>query len=156
MNITLMVNGETCALSVAPNETLLDVLRDKLDLTGAKRGCDTGACGACTVITDGEPILSCMTLAVRCHMREITTIEGLAQKGELHPLQKAAIENNAVQCGFCTPGWLMSAKALLDSNPHPSREEVRTAISGNLCRCTGYKKIEIAILAVSGHKYSGD
>jgi carbon-monoxide dehydrogenase small subunit len=150
-NIVLKVNGETCELSVLPQETLLDVLRDKLDLTGAKKGCDTGACGACTVIMDGEPVLSCMTLAVRCHNREITTIEGLvAPNGELHPLQQAAIEHNAVQCGFCTPGWLLSAKALLDENPHPSPEEVRTAIAGNLCRCTGYKKIEEAILAAAG------
>ncbi|MBI4634528.1 MAG: (2Fe-2S)-binding protein [Deltaproteobacteria bacterium] len=146
----LTVNGEAYELAVAPNDMLLDVIRDKLDLTGAKKGCDTGACGACTVIMDGEPILSCMTLAVRCHGREITTIEGLAPRGELHPLQQAAIDHNAVQCGFCTPGWLLSAKALLDGNPHPSQEEVRTAIAGNLCRCTGYKKIEDAISAVAG------
>jgi carbon-monoxide dehydrogenase small subunit len=148
--IALKINGEICELSVEPNETLLDALRDRLDLTGAKKGCDTGACGACTVLVDGVPILSCLTLAIRCHGREITTIEGLAPKGGLHPLQQAAIEHNAVQCGFCTPGWLLSSKALLDENPHPTGEEVRTAIAGNLCRCTGYKKIEEAILAAAG------
>jgi aerobic carbon-monoxide dehydrogenase small subunit len=150
-SILLTINGEAYELAVKPHETLLEVLRDRLDLTGTKRGCDTGACGACTVIIDGEPMLSCMTLAVKCHKRDITTIEGLASKdGELHPLQKAAIEHNAVQCGFCTPGWLLSAKVLLDVNPQPSREEVRTAIAGNLCRCTGYKKIETAIIAAAG------
>ena len=152
--ITMKVNGEICELSVEPSETLLDALRDKLDLTGTKRGCDTGACGACTVIMDGNPVLSCLTLAVRCRGKEITTVEGLAPRGELHLLQQAAIEHNAVQCGFCTPGWLLSAKVLLDNTPHPSQEEVRTAIAGNLCRCTGYKKIEEAILAaaVQGQK----
>jgi carbon-monoxide dehydrogenase small subunit len=144
--IALKVNGEICELNVAPNETLLDVLRDRLDLTGTKKGCDTGACGACTVIMNGVPILGCMTLAVKCHNREITTIEGLAPNGKLHPLQQAAI-----QCGYCTPGWLLSAKALLDENHHPSQAEVRTAIAGNLCRCTGYKKIEEAIISVTSH-----
>jgi carbon-monoxide dehydrogenase small subunit len=149
--ITLKVNGEIYKLLVAPNETLLDVLRERLDLTGSKRGCDTGACGACTVIMDNVPILGCMTLAVKCHNREITTIEGLAPNGKLHPLQQAAIEHNAIQCGYCTPGWLLSAKALLDENHHPSQAEVRTAIAGNLCRCTGYKKIEEAIISVTSH-----
>jgi carbon-monoxide dehydrogenase small subunit len=154
--INIKVNGEICELAVASHETLLDALRDRLNLTGAKKGCDTGACGACTVLVDGEPILSCLTLAIRCHGKEITTIEGLAQNGSLHPLQQAAVEQNAVQCGFCTPGWLLSAKALLDENPHPSREEVRTAIAGNLCRCTGYKKIEEAILtAAAGNEHGG-
>ena len=148
--ITLKVNGEICELCVEPNETLLDVLRERLDLTGTKKGCDTGACGACTVIMDGVPILGCMVLAVKCHNHEITTVEGLAPGGNLHPLQQAAIDHNAIQCGYCTPGWLLSAKVLLDGNPHPSQGEVRTAIAGNLCRCTGYKKIEEAILAVAG------
>jgi len=148
-NITLKVNGEIYELGVAPNETLLDVLRERLDLTGTKKGCDTGACGACTVIMDNVPVLGCMILAVKCHNHEITTVEGLAPHGDLHPLQQAAIEHNAIQCGYCTPGWLLSAKVLLDENPHPSQEEVRTAIAGNLCRCTGYKKIEEAILAVA-------
>lgn len=147
--ITFKVNGESHELNIAVNETLLDVLREQLGLFGTKKGCDSGACGACTVIIDGEPALSCMTLAVRCQGREILTIEGLAINGELHPLQESAIEHGAVQCGFCTPGWLMSAKALLDDNPAPTLQEVRAAIAGNLCRCTGYKQIEESILAVA-------
>lgn len=150
--ITLHVNGDAYELSVEPNWTLLRVLRENLALTGTKKGCDSGACGACTVIMDGEPILSCMTLALRCQYKEITTIEGLAQNGKLHPLQKSAMEHNAVQCGFCTPGWLLSAKVLLENNPAPTREEVVTAIAGNICRCTGYKRIEEAILAAAGGK----
>ncbi len=148
--ITMHVNGDAHELSVEPNQTLLDVLREELALTGTKKGCDSGACGACTVIVDGEPVLSCMTLAVRCQSKEITTIEGLARNGELHPLQMSAIEYDAVQCGFCTAGWLLSAKVLLENNPAPTREEVRTAIAGNICRCTGYKRIEDAILAAAG------
>ncbi len=150
--IRLQINGETYQLPVRNNETLLDVLREKLGLTGTKRGCDSGACGACTVIIDGEPALSCMTLATRCQNRSILTIEGLAQNGQLHPLQKSAIEHDAIQCGFCTPGWLLSAKILLDKNPHPTPDEVRTAIAGNLCRCTGYRKIEESVLAVADEK----
>jgi carbon-monoxide dehydrogenase small subunit len=147
--ITLHINGETYELLVKTNETLLDVLREKLGLIGTKKGCDSGVCGACTVIIDGEPMLSCMILAVRCHKRLITTIEGLAKGGELHPLQESAVEHDAVQCGFCTPGWLLSAKVLLDNNPRPTLEEVRAAIAGNLCRCTGYRKIEESILAAA-------
>ena len=147
--ITLHVNGEAYELSVEPSKTLLDVLRDDLALTGTKKGCDSGACGACTVIIDGEPVLSCMTLAVRCENKQITTIEGIDSNGELHQLQRSALESNAVQCGFCSPGWILSAKVLLDSNPDPSIEEIRTAIAGSLCRCTGYKKIEEAILAAA-------
>lgn len=150
--IRLQVNGDIHKLSVTPDQTLLEVLRDTLNLTGVKRGCDSGVCGACTVIMNGEPILSCMTIAMRCHNSEITTIEGLSKNGQLHLLQKSAIEHNAVQCGFCTPGWMLSAKVLLDNNPFPSRDEVRTAIAGNLCRCTGYKKIEAAILAAANTK----
>lgn len=150
--ITLHINGETYEILVKTNETLLDVLREKLGLMGTKRGCDSGACGACTVIIDGEPALSCMTLAVRCHNRSIMTIEGLAQNGQLHPLQKSAMEHDAVQCGFCTPGWLLSAKVLLDNNPHPTLDEVRNAIAGNLCRCTGYQNMEASILAVADGK----
>ena len=150
--IALHINGETYEILVKTNETLLDVLREKLGLTGTKRGCDFGACGACTVIIDGEPALSCMTLAIRCQNRSIMTIEGLAQNGQLHPLQKTAMEHDAVQCGFCTPGWLLSAKVLLDNNPHPTLDEVRAAIAGNLCRCTGYRKIEESILAVADRK----
>jgi carbon-monoxide dehydrogenase small subunit len=146
--VTLVVNGNEYALRVAPNQTLLEVLRDELSLTGTKKGCDSGACGACTVIMESKPVLSCLTLAIRCQGQTIQTIEGLAENGELHPLQQMAIEHNAVQCGFCTPGWLLSAKVLLENNPEPTREDVRRAISGNLCRCTGYKKIEDAILSV--------
>jgi len=148
--IQMNVNGEPYELSVAPNQTLLDVLRDELSLTGTKKGCDSGACGGCTVIMDGEPILSCLTLAIRCNQRHITTIEGLAPQGKLHPLQESAMKHNAVQCGYCTPGWILSAKALIDSNPHPNREDVQHAIAGNLCRCTGYKRIEAAILDATG------
>lgn len=147
--IQLQINGDPYELTVSPNQTLMDVLRDELSLIGTKKGCDSGACGACTVIMEGEPILSCMTLAIRCHNKKITTIEGLAENGKLHPLQEAAIEHNAVQCGYCTPGWLLSAKVLLDNNPHPTSEEIKEGIAGNLCRCTGYIKIEEAILAAA-------
>ena len=147
--IYLNVNGDPYELSVTPNQTILDVLRDELSLTGTKKGCDSGVCGACTVIMDGEPILSCLALAIRCDQKNITTIEGLAQKGKLHPLQESAMRHNAVQCGYCTPGWILSAKALLDSNPNPTREDVQRAIAGNLCRCTGYKRIEEAVLDVA-------
>lgn len=149
-NITLHINGDRFNMPVRPQETLLEVLRNHLELTGTKRGCDEGTCGACTVLIDGEPALGCLTLAVRCHGKQILTVEGLSPNGELHPLQKSAIEHGAVQCGYCTPGWLLSAKALLDRNPKPNEEEVRTAIGGHLCRCTGYKKIEQAVLAVAG------
>jgi len=137
---------------VEPNQTLLDVLREELALTGSKKGCDSGVCGACTVIVDGKPVLGCMTLAVRCQDREILTIEGLSQNGRLHPLQQAAIDHNAVQCGFCTPGWILSAKALLENTPRPTREDIRQGIAGNICRCTGYKKIEEAIMAAADKK----
>lgn len=147
--IQLQVNGDPYELTVSSNQTLMEVLRDELSLIGTKKGCDSGACGACTVIMEGEPVLSCMTLAIRCHNKKITTIEGLAENGKLHPLQEAAIEYNAVQCGYCTPGWLLSAKVLLDNNPHPTSEEIKEGIAGNLCRCTGYIKIEEAILAAA-------
>ena len=150
--LELTVNGERHALEVKANQTLLEVLRDDLALTGTKRGCDVGACGACTVIIDGQAILSCMTQAVRCKDKEITTIEGLAERHRLHPLQASAIEHGAVQCGYCTPGWLLSAKALLDENPNPTPDDVTGAIAGNFCRCTGYRKIIESILAVSGQK----
>lgn len=147
--ISLTVNGERVDVLVAPNATLLDLLRDQLGLTGTRNGCDSGTCGACTLIMDGEPILSCMTLALRCRDKHITTIEGLAHGGALHPLQQAAIDHDAVQCGFCTAGWLLAAKTLLDSNPCPTREEIRAAISGNLCRCASYQRIEESILAAA-------
>ncbi len=145
----LTVNGETCAVAAGPSLTLLEVLRDELVLTGTKRGCDIGACGACTVIIDGVAVLSCMTQAVRCQGRNITTIEGLSQGDRLHPLQESAIEHGAVQCGYCTPGWLLSAKALLDRNSKPTRDDIAYAIAGNFCRCTGYRKIIDSIVAVS-------
>jgi carbon-monoxide dehydrogenase small subunit len=131
---------------------LLHVLREYLGLTGTKQACDTGDCGACTVLIDGKPALSCLTLAIEVQENEILTIEGLYQDGKLHPLQQAFIDHFAVQCGFCTPGVILSAKALLDKNPHPTEEEVREAISGNLCRCTGYVKIVEAIMAAAGYE----
>jgi carbon-monoxide dehydrogenase small subunit len=148
-HLSLTVNGEAVQVVVEPSLTLLDLLRDQLGLTGTHEGCDTGACGACTVIVDGTAVLSCMTLAMRCQNKHITTIEGLAHDGKLDPLQQAAIEHDAVQCGFCTAGWLLSARALLDDHPHPTRDEVRTAIAGNLCRCASYQRIEEAILAAA-------
>jgi carbon-monoxide dehydrogenase small subunit len=150
--ISLKINGEVLDVSVEPNQTLLDVLRDELALTGSKKGCDSGVCGACTVLIDGKPALGCMTLAVRCQDREILTIEGLSQNGRLHPLQQAAIDHNAVQCGFCTPGWILTAKALLENNPRPTQSDIRRGIAGNICRCTGYKKIEEAIMAATEKK----
>ncbi len=149
---SLTVNGENYQVTTRANLTLLDLLRDQLGLTGTHEGCDEGACGACTVIVDGEAVLSCMTLALCCRDKEITTIEGLARGGKLHPLQEAAIDHDAVQCGYCTPGWLLSAKALLDHNSSPTTEEVRTAIAGNLCRCASYKRIEESILAAAQPK----
>ncbi|MDP2645106.1 MAG: (2Fe-2S)-binding protein [Desulfobacterales bacterium] len=147
--ITLNVNGQMHEVTVSENQTLLDTLREQLGLTGSKKGCDTGACGACTVLIDGKPALSCLTLSIRAQNKPILTIEGLAQNGQLHPLQKAAVQYGAIQCGFCTPGWMMSAKALLDRNPSPAEIDVRKAISGNLCRCTGGVKIVESVLAAS-------
>jgi len=150
--VTLRVNGETHELPIDVRRTLLEVLRDELNLTGTKEGCGTGDCGACTVLLDGIPTASCLTLAVEAQGKEISTIEGLARDGQLHPLQRAFIDRGAIQCGFCTPGTIMSAKALLDKNPQPSEAEVREAVSGNYCRCTGYTKIVEAILAASQAK----
>jgi len=149
VSIELKINDEFHAVSVSPNETLLDVLRDKIGLTGTKKGCDTGQCGACTILLDGKPVPSCLMLAVDVKGREILTIEGLAQYGTLHPLQEAFVNGGAVQCGYCTPGMILSAKALLDRNPHPDEQEIKEAISGNLCRCTGYVKIIEAIAAAA-------
>lgn len=143
--VRLTVNGEDYELLVAPNRTLLDVLRDDLGLTGSKKGCDSGECGACTVLLDGLPILACITLACEVEAKKIDTIEGLASEGRISPLQKAFIEHGAIQCGFCTPGMVLSASALLRSNPAPTEEEIKKGISGNLCRCTGYLKIVEAI-----------
>ncbi len=147
--IQLRINGETYEVAVHAHRTLLEVLREDLDLTGTKRACDTGDCGSCTVIMDGKAVVSCLTLGVEADGKEILTVEGLAKDGDLHPLQKSFVEHGAVQCGFCTPGMLMSIKALLDENPKAGEEELRTAIAGNLCRCTGYVKIVEAVLAVS-------
>jgi carbon-monoxide dehydrogenase small subunit len=147
-HVRFRVNGEQKELDVNPSKSLLDVLREDLLLTGTKRGCDSGECGACTVIMNNKAVNSCLVLATELEGSEITTIEGLGKNvDELHPLQKAFIEKGAVQCGFCTPGIIMTAKAFLDLNPHPTEVEVRDAISGNLCRCTGYTKIVNAILA---------
>ena len=146
--IRLKVNGEPYELLVEPRKTLLDAIREDLCLTGTKKGCDTGDCGACTILINGMPVNSCLVLAVDAQDKDITTIEGIAQDGQLHPLQEAFINHGAIQCGFCTPGMILSAKALLDKNPRPTELEVRKAIAGNLCRCTGYDKIVRAILAV--------
>jgi carbon-monoxide dehydrogenase small subunit len=147
--IRMRVNGEEVEGWVEPRRTLLDFLRDDLNLTGTKKGCDLGNCGACTVLMDGRPINSCLVLTVEAEDREILTIEGLSEGANLHPIQEAFIEHGAVQCGYCTPGMILSTKALLDENPSPTEEEVRVAIAGNLCRCTGYKKIVEAILSLS-------
>lgn len=154
--ISLSVNGEEHQVVVEPRTTLLEVLRDALGLTGAKEGCSLGNCGACTVLLDGKPVLSCLLLAVEAQGKEIVTIEGLAEGGRLHPIQEAFVEHGAVQCGFCIPGMILSAKALLDENPDPTEEEVKEAISGNLCRCTGYSSAVKAILAAAKAKEEGD
>jgi carbon-monoxide dehydrogenase small subunit len=143
--ITVTVNGSTELIEVPSNMTLLQLLRDRLVLTGTKNGCAAGECGACTVILNGEPVNSCMVLAVECDGAEIITVEGLAHDGQLDPIQQAIIEQGGVQCGFCTPGTLISARALLDRNPHPSEYEIRDALIGNLCRCTGYLRIIDAV-----------
>ena len=142
----LRVNGEDHEVFIKPNRTLLEVLRKDLHLTGAKEACGIGACGACTVLVNGKPVNSCITLAIEMEGKEIETVEGLAQRGKLHPLQKAFINHHAFQCGFCTPGVIMAAKALVQRNPAPTEEEIKIALSGNLCRCTGYVNITHAIL----------
>lgn len=152
--IQLTVNGQLYEVGVQPWRTLLEVLREELELTGTKRGCDIGDCGACTVLLDGKPAASCLVLALEAQGKDILTIEGLATNEHLHPLQSAFVEHGAIQCGFCTPGMLMSAKALLDRNPRPKEVEVREAIAGNLCRCTGYVKIVEAILAAADNMAS--
>ncbi len=143
--ITLKVNGRDYTLEIYPWKTLLEVLRDELHLTGTKSGCEKGECGACTVIVDGLAVPSCSVLALSVSGKDILTIEGLEESGELHPIQRAFIDAGAVQCGFCTPGFIMTAYAFLKKNPNPTRDEIVDAISGNLCRCTGYKKIVDAI-----------
>jgi carbon-monoxide dehydrogenase small subunit len=143
--IQLTVNGESVEAAVEPNQTLVQFLREDLGLTGVKHGCGLGDCGACTVILNGKPVNSCLVLAVQAAGGEVLTIEGLAENGVLHPIQQSFVDHGAIQCGFCTPGMILSAKALLDANPKPTEVEIRTAISGNLCRCTGYQKIVQAI-----------
>ncbi len=147
---TLTVNGDLHELYVDTRRTLLDVLRSDLSLMGAHRGCDSGDCGACTVHLDGLPVTSCLLLAVDCNGSEVLTIEGVAAGGELHPLQKLLVEKGAVQCGFCTPGFVMSALSLLADNPQPTEREIRAALAGNLCRCTGYVKIVQAVETLAG------
>ena len=149
MRLDLTVNGDPYRREVAPDATLLDVLRDDLGLTGTKWGCRTGDCGACTVLVDGEPVVSCLQLAPQVNGREVTTIEGLGRDGDLSELQAAFVRNGAAQCGFCTPGMIVAAEALLRHNPSPTEPEVREAIAGNLCRCTGYNKIVDAVLEIA-------
>jgi aerobic-type carbon monoxide dehydrogenase small subunit (CoxS/CutS family) len=147
--ITLTVNGREYELDIPDNMTLLEALRGELELTGVKDGCDRGECGACTVLIDGSPFRSCMMLAAEAEGRKIVTIEGLAPSEGLHPLQTAFVENQGVQCGFCTPGMILTASAFLEENPHPTRDETARAISGNICRCTGYTKIIDSIMDAS-------
>lgn len=146
-HITLTVNGRACALDVEPHHTLVQVLRDQLGLTGTKLSCGEGECGACTVLVDGETVNSCLMLAVEADGREVVTIEGLEQSGELHPVQQAFLDAGAVQCGYCTPGMIMSAVRLLQRTLHPTAAQVKEAMAGNLCRCTGYRRIVQAVIA---------
>ncbi len=147
--IRFTINGELRECEVEDDERLIDLIREDLGLTGTKEGCGQGECGACTVLLDGKPVASCLTLAVKVDGKEITTIEGVSREGKLHPIQEAFIEKGAVQCGFCTPGMVMALVPFLSKNPNPTREEVRKAIEGNLCRCTGYEKIVDAALYAS-------
>ena len=147
--IELNINGDTHELLAATNHTLLEVLRDQLGLMGTKRGCDLGACGACTVLIDGEAYLSCIMLAMDAVGKEIITIEGLAEGGDLHPLQSAFIDQGALQCGFCTPGMILTAEAILNEDEHPTKDMLKKKMAGNLCRCTGYKKIVEAVMSVT-------
>jgi len=153
--MTFRVNGHDHEIPAHPSERLIDVIRDHLALTGTKEGCSTGHCGACTVLLDGRPIASCMTHAADAAGREITTIEGIALDGRLHPLQQSFLDHGAVQCGFCTPGMVLTAKALLDANPRPTDDDIRRALVGNLCRCTGYQKIFDAIKAYASASRKG-
>jgi len=147
VQIALAVNGEPADVSFASYKTLLEVLREDLALCGTKHGCELGECGACAVLLDGQPVLSCLVLGVECDGRTVVTVEGLARDGRLDPLQDAFADLGAAQCGYCTPGFLIAARALLDEHPHPSRDEIREALSGNLCRCTGYQQIFEAVEA---------
>ena len=148
--LQLAVNGEIRQILVEPHYSLLDTLRDELRLTGTKKGCDEGDCGACTVLLNGKPVTSCLVLAHSAHDSQVTTVEGLASRDALHPVQQAFADHGGLQCGFCTPGLIVAAVGLLDQNPDPTEEEVKYAIGGNLCRCTGYSKVVEAILAAAG------
>ncbi len=150
MHIALSVNREPAEVAFAPYKTLLEVLREDLNLCGTKHGCELGECGACAVLLDGQPVLSCLVLGVECQCRQVVTVEGLATDGRLHPLQDAFADLGAAQCGYCTPGFLIAAKALLDEEPRPTRDRIREALSGNLCRCTGYQQIFEAVEAAIG------
>ena len=147
--VSFTLNGKLQELDAEPHELLLDVIRDRLGLTGAKRSCDVQVCGACTLLVDGRPVSACTTLAFEVRGRNVMTIEGLAENGKLHPLQQAFIEHGGFQCGFCTPGMILAAKALLDENPHPTEAELKHFMHGNICRCTGYKKIIESIMAAA-------
>jgi carbon-monoxide dehydrogenase small subunit len=147
--VVLNVNGEDYEVEVKPNRLLVDAIREDIGLTGTKKGCEIGVCGACTVLLDGEVVSSCLMLAVHAVGKKITTIEGLTKNGEMHPLQKAFIDHGAFQCGFCTPGMILTSKAVLDKNPHPTEEEIREGLNNNLCRCTGYVKVVDAVQAVA-------
>jgi carbon-monoxide dehydrogenase small subunit len=155
-HIRLTLNGEQTDVSFAPYKTLLEVLREDLGHTGTKHGCELGECGACAVLVEGKPVLSCLLLALECDRKSVLTVEGLGTDGKLHPLQDAFADLGAAQCGYCTPAILVTAKALLDHNPHPSRDQIREALSGNLCRCTGYQQIfeavEAAMIKISGQQ----
>lgn len=152
LSIHLTVNGDPFDLEIDPRRTLLEVLREQLELRGTHLGCNTGDCGACTVLLDGEPVPSCLVLAADAGGHAITTVEGLVGNGQLHPVQKALVAHGGIQCGYCTPGIVVSSVALLNHNPHPTEEEVRAAMAGNLCRCTGYQKIVEAVLEVANGK----
>jgi carbon-monoxide dehydrogenase small subunit len=145
--ITLTINGESSQVAFAPYKTLLEVLREDLNLCGTKHGCELGECGACAVMLDDRPVLSCLVLGIDCDGRQLTTVEGLSADGRLHPLQETFADLGAAQCGYCTPGFLIAAKALLDEHPRPTRDQIREALSGNLCRCTGYQQIFEAVEA---------
>jgi len=150
--LELKVNGEDYTLEVEPHRTLLEVVRNDLGLTGTKLGCGGGECGACTVILDGKAVKSCLMLALDAKGKELWTIEGLAKGGDLHPLQRAFVQQGAIQCGFCTPGMIMASKALLDENPRPTEQDIKDALAGNLCRCTGYVKILDAVSTVASEE----
>ena len=147
--VSFKINGRSYEVIITPNTTLYELLKEHLDMTGTKHSCGVGQCGSCTVLVDGNPTLACSTLAIAVRDKEILTIEGLAKGTQLHPLQQAFVDEGAIQCGFCTPGMIMMAKALLDGNPEPTRQEVREGLGGNLCRCTGYVKIIDAVLAAA-------